>query len=1116
MTARPSSSALLAIWVGVTTWSCAAEQPAAVARVAGSYAEMPGGVRALGQPGDFVLENDQIQLVIQAPGFSRGFGVYGGSLIDAVPATVGAPTLREGVDGFGELFPAFFLQAVAVDDVRIVADGTDGGPAVVEAAGTAADFLELAGLLNRLATSSHTDAANAQSQQNLSYVVRYSLEPGARHVDIEFVVTNISDQTLEMPGELARPLLAALAGTTEEFTVPVGDVALFGAATDVFIPGAGFDVRFGVEGAYEAPVSFPSFPGLIAEYVAARADGVSYLLAAEPSETNYLWRRRDSYASTGAEITQSSLLVPFVASGFLGIFHNSAPPELAPGEQVVVRKIFAVGTGDVGSVLDELYRIRGTETGRVAGRVVDAVSGGPAQDAWVVVYQRDAVSGELRAWAQYDLDAHGRFAGTLQPGLYAARVGGPGRPAGEPVPFEVRVGQTAGLRIAALSPGALRIVVTDDAGAPLPARATLVGTTPLERIGQEPRAFLFDLALGESLRSTDLVADAADPETRRFIEEVAVSHNGEFALRPRPGQYELVISRGPEYSLHRQPVTIEAGRVASARARLERVVDTTGWIAFDPHVHTISSIDSSITHETRAASLAAEGVEWAVITDHNAITDIRPTIDRLGLRPWVGASVGIELTTLESGHFNAYPLQYAVAPVTHGAFEWSNRPPDALFDQLRSLGTHEELGAIVQVNHPRDSIIGYFDEYDRDGRTAEQTPPSSTDRLIAAVTGGGSLAPTGPAFVDSDGNSTFSLNFDAMEILNGKLYWQIHHARMPEIVPPEAELPDDVPAAGAVLLDGDDEVAFAGAVDDWFNLLNLGLRPVGIGSSDSHGLHEEVGYFRSYVASATDSAADLREHDVMQAVAAGRLVATNGPLVTFTVNGEANGIGSEIVDLDGEVELRLRLAAAPWISVARLNVWRNGEVVATLEVDPDRDLASNPLDELIVLSLASGADGEATDSWFVVQALGYRSFFPVVRPLDVPPLNLINAIGALAGPLGFGSDAFGDLVPPQVFPLAAHAITNPIWVKAAEGREFVAPGLLSDATRDLAANDPGFDIHPADGIVPVGAPGPLASEKLLGPGHVHGRAAAVRSLFDLPATSAADIRAIQSLLHCGR
>ena len=64
-------------------WAGCGEGSSVSARQATSRAQLVGGERALGDIGDYVLENERIRVVVQGPGYSRGFGVYGGSLIDA-------------------------------------------------------------------------------------------------------------------------------------------------------------------------------------------------------------------------------------------------------------------------------------------------------------------------------------------------------------------------------------------------------------------------------------------------------------------------------------------------------------------------------------------------------------------------------------------------------------------------------------------------------------------------------------------------------------------------------------------------------------------------------------------------------------------------------------------------------------------------------------------------------------------------------------------------------------------------------------------------------------------------------------------------------------------------
>jgi len=134
MTRRLLLLALVAATLAPLAGGCSAEKtedtPLAIAREVTQRSELVGGPRALGDLGDVLMQNDRIRVVIQAPGFSRGFGVYGGSVIDADlrrPSEPGNSLDAEGFDAMGEVFPAFFLQAVAVDEVEILDDGSDGG-----------------------------------------------------------------------------------------------------------------------------------------------------------------------------------------------------------------------------------------------------------------------------------------------------------------------------------------------------------------------------------------------------------------------------------------------------------------------------------------------------------------------------------------------------------------------------------------------------------------------------------------------------------------------------------------------------------------------------------------------------------------------------------------------------------------------------------------------------------------------------------------------------------------------------------------------------------------------------------------------------------------------------
>jgi len=627
------------------------------------------------------------------------------------------------------------------------------------------------------------------------------------------------------------------------------------------------------------------------------------------------------------------------------------------------------------------------------------------------------------------------------------------------------------------------------------AAAIAVGTYGAEHAGAEPRSFLFDLAAGESFRVTDFVPDTDDVSTRRYIETSDFTDHGVAELFVRPGTYEVWATRGPEYDVRTEQVTVGAGQTATVGMTLTRVVDTTGWIAFDTHVHTINSLDASYPVEDRVRSLAATGVEWAIATDHNYVTDYEPAIAAADLSRWLRGTVGLELTTLESGHFNGYPLRYAPGPITHGAVAWSQRPPAELFAELREAGRYGPDATIVQVNHPRDSILGYFNQYNRDALTAELGAAGSLDAIVSRATGGGVIGPYGPAFFDDAGQTTYSSDFDAIELLNGKLQWSFHHFRTPE---------------GAIVMDGE-EVAHPGAIDDWYNLLNLGHRYIAVGSSDAHEGDEETGYFRTMVHFGSDDPRGLDERGLAAAVRTRRVYATNGPFVDFWVGDATAGVmGRDIVQAGPAVDLGVTLTSAPWVSVERVNIVRNGVLADVIEVDPDRDLAADPLSVVRNVQLATDpVTGEPVDSWFVVEVIGRRSFFPMVRPLELPPFDLTDALGSIAGALGFGDDGTG---PPQLYPIFAYALTNPVWVHTEPG-EFDPPGIVPIAERSLASNDPGFPFsaakHREAGEWVDPAPVRYTADLEAPPRHI-------TRVLEAPPTEAVDIRRVLQTFEHGR
>ncbi len=1038
------ASVLAAAWAG-----CSSAVPQATARVVQSRRDLVGGERALGEVGDYLIENEKIRVIIQKPGFSRGFGVYGGSLIDADlrrPSEEGSSGTPVGFDNFGELFPAFFLQAADINSVRVASDGSADGTARIEATGTAGDFLEMLAVLNRAIAGSNVDFQNANSSPRIRYTNSYELRPGDSHLTLRFNVKNISNDTLMFPGKDAQQLLGVLGLPLEGFTVPVAEVALYGATSEVFIPGVGFDLRFGLEDAYNKGIDWPAFPGFATDFIASRGNQTSYGLALADSDRNYAWNKKSYYDDGGrSPVTKHSIMTVLSASSFVGLFYENAPPELKPGESFETVRYFFVGGGDVGSLVDQINVVRGNKTGRMSGQVFDEGTGAAADGASVVVFQRDAASGYRRPFSQYDVRNGGYFAGNLEPGEYSFRVLAKGRPITNFEDFSIREGQTTALVTRSTPPARISVRVSGPAGDALPAKVSVVGTYDAKFSGVSPRSVLYDLQSGESFRSSDLITDdPANPDTRRFIEAVAFTRDGIAEVSVRPGTYDVFVGRGPEYELVSQRITVASGNTTTVNQQLKRAIDTAGWISADTHIHTRASIDSAITLDERVASLAAEGLEWVVATDHNYVTDFAPSIARWNLNRWLSPSIGVEMTTLESGHFNGYPLRYETGPITHGSFEWARRTPEEIFRDLRKLGSLSEDKTIIQVNHPRDGVLGYFDQYSIDPLTFKEVPPTTFGSLVA---------PTGPAFRDKGGRSTFSFKFDVVEIANGKIMWELHHYRVPRELPP-GEVPPNLPPTGAILRDTTGNVLYPGAVDDWFNTLNLGYQYVAVGSGDSHSTFDEAGQFRTMIYTGEDDPQKLTEERIVDSLRSRRVTISNGPMLDMFVDDAVKGaMGKTLVASGSSVKLTYTLSAAPWVGVKRVIIYRNGVIAKMLDLDESRDLSKLPIRDTLDLPLAVDGQGAPIDSWFVVEAFGSRSLFPAVRPQEIPPVLLTDAVASLAGPLGIGSDEFGALKPSKTFPVYPYALTNPVWVMRTAGA-FHAPGLVPVDIQNRPENDP--------------------------------------------------------------
>ncbi|MGH7439456.1 MAG: CehA/McbA family metallohydrolase, partial [Polyangiaceae bacterium] len=323
------------------------------------------------------------------------------------------------------------------------------------------------------------------------------------------------------------------------------------------------------------------------------------------------------------------------------------------------------------------------------------------------------------------------------------------------------------------------------------------------------------------------------------------------------GSYHLTASRGPEYALAATDVVLAAGEHATRTLAPARVVDTRGYLACDFHQHTMRGLDSAVGSRDRVVSDVAEGVEVAVASEHNVISDLEPVVKELGMAREMVSIAGDELTSdaLQSpwGHANAFPLAPDPAAARGGAPRIAERTAGDVFAEVR-----QRFGdVVIQVNHPRSGKTGYFDLLGFDAKRGAGDAPG------------------------------YDATFDALEVWNGR----------------------NVETRTRVLADF---LALLHAGHTVTPTANTDTHAI---------VAQEAGYPRTYVRVADDGHLDTwdgaRSADLVKGIKVLRdVVLTNGPMLRVTANGAPIGgrARGPLVHVSVDVE------SAPWVEVDEVAV----------------------------------------------------------------------------------------------------------------------------------------------------------------------------------------------------
>jgi hypothetical protein len=977
-----------------------------------NVADCVGGPLSRCRLNDYILRNDKIRVVIQDIQRNLfGIGQFGGQIIDGDIVRTSGPDR----DSFEEWSISLNIESTAhYTTLTVLNDGSNGGPAVLRATGVD-DLLDFINPSSVVAGFGFPLPASA-NDNNIPVTVTtdYTLEPGKNYVRVDTTVQNVGGALLK---------------------IFFGEYINGSGQLEMFQPGYGFGEPLV---STTCPVAnhlnlcnFTAYSGI------DDADGVSYgYIHTNPGSS--------TFTTSGVHVPQLSVEVLFALAG-LAQPPFSLQPNGNPGDAVTLTRYFVVGKGAVSDVSDARNEIACLPTGTLTGTVT--AGGNPAVRADIAVLGNPADGPGLAALTrnvvtQTQTDDAGNYSLTLPPGTYNVVAnlegypyeGGLASPTQHPVTITAFDTETQNVALPAT--GAIQVAVQNENAAPIPAKVSIVGFDPsADPLNVQPLPFVGNqttAVFGERFQ---------DGLPYGVAKAIFVDPSGDSGVRTiEPGSYRVYTSRGAEYSLDSQPVTVTAGATQTVNATVEHVVDTTGYISGDFHVHSIDSPDAQVARRDRVYTMLAEGIDFFASTDHDFRSDFQPTIDALGVAGLIGTIPGQETTTFDYGHFNVWPVTIDPNQVNGGAIDHGGAAPDGAdypssgnFNvppaQIFALGHASAPGAgnTVQINH----IDWFFSVGSGTGGLAIDsglTPPASASSAIL-----------GPARrLDPSITNYFTDTFDAMEIWIGDDRGQM-----------------------ATFLDQN--------AGDWFNLLNQGIIKPGVADSDTHNRILNVsGLPHNMVASSTDDPGLLSADadNISANVNAGHSIGTNGPMVRVSANAASTGqtasldLGDPltIATTDGTADITVTVQSPTWAQFDTIEFYVNSTTTRTMSnketgngpvsvkryaITPDfvqaapadftvntvpvAGTSSSRLEATTTLSLT----GLTQDAWVVVMVKGTDG---VSRPLyPVLPNSLKTTGNTTLAQLtdgNLGEDG-----------ITALAFTNPLFIDV-DGGGWSPPGVL--------------------------------------------------------------------------
>jgi len=348
------------------------------------------------------------------------------------------------------------------------------------------------------------------------------------------------------------------------------------------------------------------------------------------------------------------------------------------------------------------------------------------------------------------------------------------------------------------------------------------------------------------------------------------SADGKFRTALAPGEYDVIVSYGPEYDAVFTSITVARGKDTPLSAELTRTVDTTGWISADFHSHSSPSGDNTCSQRGRVLNLLAEHIEFAPCTEHNRITVYDPHLAHFGATDRMLTCPGMELTgrPLPINHQNAFPL--TPHPRTQdGGAPLSDIDPVVQIERLAMWENASDK--LVQLNHP--NLVQMIGDRDLNG-----SPDGGFERM-----------------------------FGFMDVV------EVHP--LDRIFTPLKALPAEREEGNAIF--------------NWLQMINLGYRVPGVVNTDAHWNFHGSGFLRNYIKSSTDEPTKASVLGLVHACEHGNIAMTNGPFLDVYARDSDSShtvtVGDDFVAPEGKLNLRIKVQCPNWLEVNRVQIFVNGK-----------------------------------------------------------------------------------------------------------------------------------------------------------------------------------------------